>query len=435
MLRPAAPACAAMYALLPAFVSSLFLFFSAYVLLTRDRTRTSLTFFGLTILTCLWQGIWAFLFLSSTVSTAEVLAKLGWLAILPLPTVLYHFATEVAERPDERRWLVASYTLSAVLMVLLIATDWVIAGVRHFDFGFYPKAGPLEAIHITQTTLLVLRAIWLLYVGQRHATVEKRRRLQLCLLGIAVYSLAAADYAVNYGVALYPPGVVFIAVSPILITWALVKLDWMRPYMLAAGMAHELRTPLATIRLQAAEMARAWPELFKGYQLAVSNGLCPDTLSPDTLKRVSRLANTIGAEATTAHAVIDMALASITLDRLDTRQFAAHSLYECVADAIERYPFQIGERGRVTLAGFDPAWRFHGSDTLLVYVIFNLTKNALYAIHSARKGIIQITTTWSGEHYIVEFRDSADGIPAQHLGRIFDPFFSTKTTAAAAAWG
>jgi hypothetical protein len=243
-----------MYALLPAFVSSLFLFFSAYVLLTRDRTRTSLTFFGLTILTCLWQGIWAFLFLSSTVSTAEVLAKLGWLAILPLPTVLYHFATEVAERPDERRWLVASYTLSAVLMVLLIATDWVIAGVRHFDFGFYPKAGPLEAIHITQTTLLVLRAIWLLYVGQRHATVEKRRRLQLCLLGIAVYSLAAADYAVNYGVALYPPGVVFIAVSPILITWALVKLDWMRPYMLAA--CRPRRWPA---RGRSCSRATSWP--------------------------------------------------------------------------------------------------------------------------------------------------------------------------------
>lgn len=160
----------------------------------------------------------------------------------------------------------------------------------------------------------------------------------------------------------------------------------------------------------------------------------PGHLSPDTLKRVSRLATTIGAEATTAHAVIDMALASITLDRLDTRQFAAHSLYECVADAIERYPFQIGERGRVTLAGFDPAWRFHGSDTLLVYVIFNLTKNALYAI-SARKGIIQITTTWSGEHYIVEFRDSADGIPAQHLGRIFDPFFSTKNHGSGSGMG
>lgn len=110
-----------MYALLPAFVSSLFLFFSAYVLLTRDRTWTSLTFFGLTILTCLWQGIWAFLFLSSTVSTAEVLAKLGWLAILPLPTVLCS-QPKWQSAPAKRRWLVASYTLSAVLMVLLIAT-------------------------------------------------------------------------------------------------------------------------------------------------------------------------------------------------------------------------------------------------------------------------------------------------------------------------
>ena len=51
-----------MYALLPAFVSSLFLFYGIYVLGTRGRTRASLAFFGMAVLTSLWQGLWAFLF-------------------------------------------------------------------------------------------------------------------------------------------------------------------------------------------------------------------------------------------------------------------------------------------------------------------------------------------------------------------------------------
>lgn len=415
-----------MYALLPAFVSSLFLFSGLYVLATRSHARASLAFFYLAALTALWQGLWAFLFRAGDASTAQLLAKAGWLAILPLPTTLYHFVVEVTERLDERRWLRLSYTLAAILMGLLLTTNWVIAGAQQFDFGFYPKAGPLEAVHIAQTTLLILRSLWLLYAEQRHTTVEKRKRLRLCIVGVAVYSLAASDYAVNYGLAPYPPGVLFIACSPLLLAWALVKLDLMRPYAVAAGIAHELRTPLATIRMQASEIGHAWPTIFKGYQLAVSTGLYTGALPPATIRRVAQLAHAIDTEVHTAHTVIDMALASITLDRLDTRQFSSHSLHECVTEAIERYPFQAGERARLSLEEIDPAWRFVGSDTLLVYVIFNLIKNALCAIQSAGGGRITVSSSWNSEHYVIVFRDTGCGIPAEHRGRVFDMFFSTK---------
>ena len=135
-----------MYALFPAFVSSLFLFYGVYVVTTRGRTRASLAFLGMTTLTCLWQGIWAFLFQTQDVGTAQVLAKLGWIAILVMPTMLYHFAVEVADAPGERRWLVAAYALDAMLIALLLTTNLVIDGVYQFHFGFYPKAGVLEAV-------------------------------------------------------------------------------------------------------------------------------------------------------------------------------------------------------------------------------------------------------------------------------------------------
>ena len=148
-----------MYALLPIFVSSLFLLCGIHVLTTRWRTRAGRVFFCLTVLISVWQGLWAFLFQASDIGTAQMLAKAGWVAILVLPTTLYHFATEVAEYPEQQRWLITSYALDAVLIVFLLSSDLVITGVQHFHFGFYPKAGPLEAVHIAQTLALVSRSM------------------------------------------------------------------------------------------------------------------------------------------------------------------------------------------------------------------------------------------------------------------------------------
>ena len=415
-----------MYALFPAFVSSLFLFYGVYVVTTRGRTRASLAFLGMTTLTCLWQGIWAFLFQTQDVGTAQVLAKLGWIAILIMPTMLYHFAVEVAEAPGERHWLLAAYALDAALIALLLTTNLVIDGVHQFHFGFYPKAGLLEAVHIAQTTALVSRGMWVLYREQRHATAEKRKRLLTCLIGVGLISLAAADYAVNYGIAFYPPGVLPLAVALGIIAVGVVKFDLMRPYALAATVAHEVRTPLTTIRLQAAEIARAWPDVYRGYLLAIDNGLCQPPQHPAMLDRLSKLAGAITSEVASAHSVIEMALASVTLERLDRRTFAAHSLRECVETAVAQYPFQAGERERVHVQTFNADWRFVGSDTLLVYVLFNLLKNALHAIQIARKGHIEISARQDGESYVLVVRDSATGIPPSVQRRIFDPFFSTK---------
>ncbi|MFU0418210.1 hypothetical protein, partial [Acinetobacter baumannii] len=133
---------------------------------------------------------------------------------------------------------------------------------------------------------------------------EKRKRLRTCLFGIGLISLSAVDYVTNYGVAIYPPGVLPLAIAPGTIAVGIIMFDLMRPYALAATVAHEVRTPLTTIRLQAAEIARAWPELFHGYQLAVEHGLYQPPPHPGVLERVSKLAGTISSEVASAHGVI-----------------------------------------------------------------------------------------------------------------------------------
>ncbi len=71
---------------------------------------------------------------------------------------------------------------------------------------------------------------------------------------------------------------------------------------------------------------------------------------PVQLERMATVVEGITREVDGTSTVIDMALASVTLERVDRRSFAPHGLAACVDAALARYPFQPGERERVRLA-------------------------------------------------------------------------------------
>lgn len=433
-----------MYAILPAFVSSIFLGYGLYVLVTKGVTRLTLTFFLMCATTFAWQGTWAFLFQTAHPDVALLLARVGYLFIVFLPTTFYHFITEVTERRGERPWLLLSYGMSLLLAVVLLTSDRLVSDYYLYSFGNYPRAGALHPVHVAQTVLLALRSGWLLLDARRSAVGEKRQRLTLCLWSLGLYSLAAVDYAVNYGHDFYPPGVVFIAVSLGIIALSIVRYDLMHPYSLAATVAHEVRTPLATIRMQTQELSVAWPTVLDGYRRAVEHGLVEDRLRSGQLERLPTLLAAIRSEVDGTQAVIEMALASITLERLDRGSFVPHGVAQCVDSALERYPFRASERERVVVRAIPAGWCFRGSDTLLVYVLFNLLKNALQAMrthHAAQPGAredggrIEISARQSGGFYQLCVRDTGPGIPPDVLPRIFDPFFSTKPHGSGAGMG
>lgn len=416
-----------MYSLLPAFVSVLFLGFGLYVLNTEGVTRVSMPFIAMCAATFVWQGAWAFLFQTTSAQTADFLVKAGYLFILFLPTTLYHFSIEIVSRRSERPALFASYALCVVLAIILLATsNGIVDGFSPHFFGDYPKAGRLHPIHVAQTLAVVCRSTWLIYSARRRArSAGGRRLLGLCLAGILVYSCAAADYAVNYGYGFYPPGFIFITLSLGII--ALVRYGLLGPYIALATMAHEVATPLATIGLHADELQAALPELLQGYRLAVQHGLCEDKLfsleEPDRLQDTARA---IRRQTTSANVIVEMSLASATLHRLDKRGFAAYSIGACVAAALDRFPFRVGERDLVSSVRIDPAIRFLGSDTLLIFVLFNLIKNALQAIHSRGKGHIEISAYTSEGFSVLRFSDTGPGVAPDVLLHIFEPFYSTK---------
>ncbi len=415
-----------MPSILPALVSLFFLAYGIYLLRRHGGSRIGQTAFLICAATFCWQISWAVLFQLKDAQHALILAKFGYLLILFLPTTLYHFIVELTGRHAERRWVELSYGLAGILAIALLSSNAIVAGLHSYFFGYYPRAGWLHPLHLLQTALVIGRGLHLLYRRQRAAVSTERTRLRYCLASMLVYLLAAVDYLGNYGVQFYPPGVLFIATSLGLVALATVRHDLLTdPLELAATIAHEMRTPLATIRSQSRVLSNSLPELLAGYQSAVAHGLHAPALRPDKLAYLADLAQLIEAEVSRSNFVVDLVLASARAGTLNRRDFALHSVKKCVDEALARYPFESTMRDKVRVR-IENDFTFYGSDVLLVYVLYNLFKNALHAIKSAGRGEVEIEFFTCGKGKQLVVRDTGPGIAEDVLPHVFDPFYTTR---------
>ena len=70
----------------------------------------------------------------------------------------------------------------------------------------------------------------------------------------------------------------------------------------------------------------------------------------------------------------------------------------------------------------------YGDEGAIVGVLINLLNNAAMAMHSANieRPAIAITANWHGERLHVTIEDNGPGIPPEHIGRVFEPFYTTR---------
>ena len=215
-----------MFSLLPALVAVYFLFAGYYVYSQHNRLdRSHIAFLILCITTFVWQSTWAVLFQVNDPELSSLLVNLGYLLIIFLPTSLYQLLVEISQSTDERRYVYLSYALSSVLAITLLTTDLFVTGYYEYYWGHYPKAGPLHPIHVLQTTVVVMRGLFLTLKHEKIADEPQKSILRCCKISVFVYFLAAVDYLCNYGLELYPPGIIFVATSLTIIGYAMVKKD------------------------------------------------------------------------------------------------------------------------------------------------------------------------------------------------------------------
>jgi PAS domain S-box-containing protein len=181
---------------------------------------------------------------------------------------------------------------------------------------------------------------------------------------------------------------------------------------LAAGVAHEINNPLATV---AANVSLIIEELRR---------LGPAS-PPGRVKELLEMALDARAGAERIKTIVG---GLDTFSRIEAEHRAVIDIRPVLELAIDMANSAI--RGRARLVRDYGAIPLVDADrTRLAQVFINLLINAAQALterESATNEIRVVTSTDAGGRAMVEVRDTGPAIPASVLHRVFDPFFTTK---------
>jgi hypothetical protein len=170
--------------------------------------------------------------------------------------------------------------------------------------------------------------------------------------------------------------------------------------LLAAGVAHEVNTPLAVISTYAQMLAKQ--------------------VSGDDQK--AKLLDKIAKQTFRASEIVNSLL---NFSRTSPTDFADVDLNRIVRETASLVEHQFQKAGVLTnLALADGLPGIRGNSGKLQQVFLNLFINARDAMPEG--GSLTVHSRSEAGFAVVEVVDTGQGIPPEHLARIYDPFFTTK---------
>ncbi len=192
---------------------------------------------------------------------------------------------------------------------------------------------------------------------------------------------------------------------------------------LASHIAHEMRTPLLGIQLEAEKVSKYIPIFTECYTWASQKGWTGGRFSNAQIDGFNGSMKRIKDHSSSANLMIDMLLMNVRSDDISAEEFSICSAKMTINTAIERYHFRTGEQLLVTVEA-EEDFEYWGTEVLMVHVLFNLLRNSFRAIHAKGRGQITIKLQCGQNTNSLIFRDTGQGMPADIINYIFIPFFS-----------
>jgi signal transduction histidine kinase len=171
---------------------------------------------------------------------------------------------------------------------------------------------------------------------------------------------------------------------------------------IAAGIAHEVGTPLSIVRARAEYIAGKL-----GEPHPQSKGLAVIVEQTDLIARViSRL---------------------LDFSRAEPADLVPVDVHDAIDDCLELLHFEAARRGLRLLSDVEPGLLPVTADAAqLQQVLVNLLLNAFDACGSAGRVLVRATADSERGRVCIEIEDDGCGIEGSDLGRVFEPFFTTK---------
>jgi PAS domain S-box-containing protein len=173
--------------------------------------------------------------------------------------------------------------------------------------------------------------------------------------------------------------------------------------LMAAGVAHEVNTPLAVISSYAQMLA-------KQLQSDPAKASLLDKITKQTFRASEIVNNLLNFSRTSGTELTEISINKVISDTL----------------ALLEHQFKVSHI-QVKPELYDHLPTIQGNAGRLQQVFLNLFLNAKDAM--AGGGVLQVATS-NGESVSVRVSDTGSGIAQENIHRIYDPFFTTKTSPA-----
>jgi two-component system CAI-1 autoinducer sensor kinase/phosphatase CqsS len=204
---------------------------------------------------------------------------------------------------------------------------------------------------------------------------------------------------------------------------------------IGGNIAHELRTPLASIRSLARAMNKYSQILVDTYAKARELGAHTGDLNREQVEGLRSALLSIEKEVQYSNTIIDMLLLNTSersphLTRVDT-----FALSDAVSEAIDRFPFNNTTERALIQVQVVQDFRVGASRLLVIHVLFNLIKNGIHYAQKSPGGTLHISVGTSKGRRLVEITDTGPGISPAARRHIFDRFYTTSDTSQGAGIG
>ena len=172
--------------------------------------------------------------------------------------------------------------------------------------------------------------------------------------------------------------------------------------LLAAGVAHEVNTPLAVI---------------SSYSQMLGKKIGSDSPNGEILEKIIK-------QSFRASEIVNGLL---NFSRTNETEFRIVEVNDIISETLSLLEHQLKSAKIQLEKDLTPSTtQIYGNPGKLQQVFLNLFINAKDAMPQG--GTLFVKTFSKGTVFCIEILDTGDGIPEEHLQKIYDPFFTTKST-------
>ena len=354
-----------------------------------------------------------------------------WHTTFPAAILVYALSKESAAAVPVRATTSAILITVFFVFALIAGLAWIVSAKAEYLPSFYNENIMLQTRLGNQINLVLW--VWasaaLVVLLSRKRTILDLWLMVTLLVYMPNFLVAIIGSSVRFTIGWYAARFFVLVGSCMLLTVLLVETTFLYSRLasalilqrrernnrllsvnaVTAVMAHELRTPLGAIALNA------------------STALSQLRSNPPELEDLDDILVDIEAESHRAGAIISSIrkMANKTADRraLTNVEDVARSALKLLHHDLQTSEISvvIEYKGNLPEVNVD--------STQLQQVIFNVVKNGMEAMSyvppNARR--LRLATDFDGESILLSVQDSGPGIPAEDRERIFDPFFTTKS--------